>query len=78
MAAPFPANIVKDAFIRSDGECECTRNNHKHSGRCNNLVIYNMKGLDLPGGWEAYHVDADKPAVINNCQIFCLDCFKTF
>ncbi|MDD4335458.1 MAG: hypothetical protein PHY77_07615 [Desulfotomaculaceae bacterium] len=76
MSEVFSADVVKAAFIRSDGECECTKSNHKHSGRCNNLMIYSMRGMDLPGGWETDRVNSDSPPVAVNCRIICMDCFK--
>lgn len=72
----FPADVVKAAFIRSDGECECVNSNHNHSGRCNNLMTYNMRGMDLPGGWEACIINRDSPPVASNCRIICIDCYK--
>lgn len=77
MSVSFSADVVKAAFIRSDGECECVKNNHNHSGRCNNLITYNMKGMDLPGGWEVYQIDSNKPPVVTNCRIICMECFKS-
>ncbi|NQS75919.1 MAG: hypothetical protein HQP61_05660 [Peptococcaceae bacterium] len=76
MSDIFSIDVVKAAFIRSDGECECIANNHKHAGRCNNMVIYNMRGLDLPGGWEAYHQSSDRPLDVDNCRILCMNCYK--
>lgn len=75
MSVSFSADVVKAAFIRSDGECECTKSNHKHSGRCNNLITYNMRGMDLPGGWEAYKINSECPPIIGNCRIICMDCY---
>jgi hypothetical protein len=71
----FSESVIRNAFYRSDGECECTNNYHKHSGRCSSLIIYNMRGMELPGGWEVYRTDADNPPVISNCRIICIDCF---
>jgi hypothetical protein len=70
----FPDDVAKAAFIRSDGECECVKNSHKHHGRCNNLMTFNMRGVDLPGGWEAVPIDTGGPPVLSNCQAICRDC----
>lgn len=76
MSEVFSADVVKAAFIRSDGECECTEGHHKHSGICNNMIIFNMRGMDLPGGWEAYRPECDRPPDAGNCRIICMDCYK--
>jgi len=72
----FSNSDIRAAFYRSDGECECMKNNHKHSGRCNSLNIYNMKGMEIPGGWEACQIAAEKPLEASNCRIICFDCYK--
>jgi hypothetical protein len=77
MPGSFPADVVKAAFIRSDGECECVKSNHKHSGRCNNLITFNMRYIDMPNGWEACQIDTAKPAVASNCRIVCMECCKS-
>lgn len=69
----FPDDVAKAAFIRSDGECECVKNNHKHHGRCNNLMTFNMRGVDLPGGWDVVPIAGDSP-ILSNCQAVCRDC----
>ena len=64
----FSESVIRAAFYRSDGECECMKNNHKHSGRCNSIIIYNMRGMEFPGGWEVYQADS-------NCRIICIGCY---
>ena len=72
----FSPDVVKAAFIRSDGECECVKSSHNHSGRCNRLMNYHMRGMDLPGGWEAGRINSDRPPEADNCRILCMECFK--
>jgi hypothetical protein len=72
----FPDSVVKEAFIRSDGECECIDDKHNHSGRCNSLITYRMRGMEFPGGWEAYQITVEKPLDASNCRIVCIDCYK--
>ncbi len=76
MSGVFSADVVEAAFIRSDGKCECTERHHKHSGRCNNLIVYIMRGMDLPSGWETHRPDSDSPPDAGNCRILCMDCYK--
>lgn len=75
MSDAFSADVVKAAFIRSDGECECTESNHNHSGRCNKLITYHMRGMSLPGGWEAYRINDEGPPDVGNCRILCMECY---
>jgi hypothetical protein len=76
MPDKFPDSVVKEAFIRADGECECIDDNHDHSGKCNNLMIYNMRGMDFPGGWETCQISSEKPLDAGNCRIVCIGCYK--
>lgn len=74
---PFPEAVVKEAFKRSGGRCECTRShegddNAPHfGGRCPRTFS------ELYGGWVPFH----KVSLINggdnsleNCEIICEAC----
>lgn len=76
---PFPENVVKEAWTRSGGKCECKRTNHGHSGRCNRTLLYGSRGSETSYGWEAHHIVAEDSGGLNtlsNCEILCMDCHK--
>ena len=76
MAKPFPDSVIKAAFNRSKGRCECTRRSCPHSNRCPEKLIWNRRGYEGPGGWEAHHINSNGPATLNNCEILCVKCHK--
>lgn len=76
---PFPEDVIKEAFKRSGGRCECTSDhdgdvNAPHlEGRCRRTFSEEF------GGWIAHH----KVSIINggdnsleNCEIICDGCHK--
>lgn len=71
---PF-SEIVKDqAFARSGGRCECTRqhtgqNAPHHGGRCPNTFTRH-------GAWEAHHIAADGSDTLSNCEALCTTCHE--
>lgn len=76
MAAPFPESVVKQAFQRAGGTCECKRMSHRHGARCTARLEWGRRGYDGPGGWEAHHIDSNGPATLSNCEILCQPCHK--
>jgi hypothetical protein len=44
---------MEKALARSKGKCECSRTGHGHNGRCDALLIRNLKGkMGTKGGWD--------------------------
>lgn len=77
MASPFPDDVVRQAFARSRGQCECKRTSHRHgSPRCPARLVWERRGYDGPGGWEAHHINANDPPTLSNCEILCQPCHK--
>lgn len=79
---PFSEEIVKKAWERAKGKCECTRITHNnHSDRCcNKTLCFDNRGKDGErGAWEAHHKTAavsDGKDTLSNCEILCMDCHK--
>jgi 5-methylcytosine-specific restriction endonuclease McrA len=74
----FSESIKDQAYTRSDGRCECTRqhvglNANHHGGRC-------PKTFTRYGGqWEAHHIVsvlAGGPDTLSNCQVLCIHCHE--
>ena len=73
----FSDSVVRDAWNRAGGRCECTRARHSHiGGRCNKQLSWNNRGRDGWGKWEAHHRWVGGPDTLSNCEILCWDCHK--
>jgi hypothetical protein len=72
----FSDSVVKDAWNRSNGRCECTRQSCRHTGRCNKTFRWESRGAETELGWEAHHVNANGSDTLSNCEILCQTCHK--
>lgn len=74
----FPESVVKEAWKRARGECECERDQHSHRGkRCGKQLVWENRGKDgARGCWEAHHKVAGGGDTLSNCEILCCDCHK--
>jgi len=70
----FPDSVKDQAFARSGGRCECTR---QHSSvweaphqerRCPRTFTR------YGGNWEAHHIAVGGPDTLSNCEALCLTC----
>lgn len=76
---PFSNLIVKGAWERCRGYCECTNVQHSHSGRCRNLLQLFRRGVNVAGGWEAQHITLIEEGGTDdmiNCKIVCIECYQ--
>jgi len=76
----FPDSVVEDAWKRAGGRCECRRHSHKHPYvRCNKELVWENRGRDGRGKWEAHHRSTTRGDTLSNCEILCWDCHsRTF
>ncbi|MGD9497364.1 MAG: HNH endonuclease [Armatimonadota bacterium] len=72
----FPESVVRQAWDRSGGRCECKRTTHRHTGRCSKTLRWESRGTQGPYGWEAHHITAGAPDTLSNCEILCQLCHK--
>lgn len=74
----FSDDVVKKAFSRADGKCECKRSRHNHPyGRCGKELVWDNRGRNSGrGAWEAHHINANGDDNLSNCEILCWDCHK--
>jgi 5-methylcytosine-specific restriction endonuclease McrA len=73
----FSDSVVLQAWQRAGGKCECKRLTHAHSwARCNNDLVWENRGREGRGAWEAHHITAGGPDILSNCEILCWDCHK--
>jgi len=54
----FPEDVVRRAWARAGGHCECSRKTHGHPyGRCNKELVWENRGRETGrGAWEAHHI----------------------
>ena len=72
---PFSEDVVKQAWERAGGQCECGRRTHTHFYTpCGKSLIWNNRGTPYEGGWEAHHITTYGGDVLSNCEILCWNC----
>jgi hypothetical protein len=76
----FSDIVIKQAWRRANGKCECRRKTHGHHYvRCNKQLVWSNRGRECRGAWEAHHTVKDRPDTFSNCEILCWSCHsKTF
>jgi len=72
----FSDAVIQAAWRRCGGQCECKRISHNHGYRCPQKLNWNLRGSELPGGWEAHHVNSNGDGSLSNCEILCQWCHK--
>lgn len=76
----FTDDVVLQAWKRAGGYCECRRDTHDHNyRRCNKQLVWENRGREGQGAWEAHHINSNGPDILSNCEILCWEChIKTF
>jgi hypothetical protein len=75
---PFTEAIIRQAWLRSGGRCECTKQTHTHIGRCNRKLLELYRGDDETiYGWEAQSKSGTYKD-LDDCEIVCLDCQEQY
>ncbi len=73
----FPDNVIFAAWARAGAKCECTRKSHGHFfGRCYKTLVWDNRGRDGYGAWEAHHINSNGGDQLSNCEILCWECHK--
>ena len=73
----FSDELVRAAWSRSGGRCECHREGHGHEGRCRQTLLWNLRGaLSASGGWDAIRRTTWGTDVLANAEIRCAACQK--
>ena len=75
----FSEDVVREAWQRAKGKCECKREAHSHIfQRCFRPLKWSNRGNrdDDRTGWEVFYRDGDVDNnATNNCEILCWHCF---
>lgn len=73
----FPDDVVRQAWERSAGQCECERRTHAHFYTpCRKSVVREARGTKGQGGWEANHITASGGDGLYNCEVLCWECYR--
>ena len=75
----FSEEIVRKAWNLASGRCECTRSSHRHLGKCNRFLVWENRGREGVGAWEANHknrVESGGGDELSNCEILCWQCHR--
>ena len=77
----FSDAVVRAAWQRAGGRCECGRSSCGHGPwRCGKVLNWYSRGNDyVSGGWEAHHkiaVSSGGSDTLSNCEILCISCHK--
>ena len=75
----FSDEVLKQAFIRAEGKCECVKGTHKHPKlSCGHSLSFEKRGMQGDKDcWDAVqkkHTDHGGDFSLNNCQIICCEC----
>lgn len=70
----FPESVVRQAWQRAGGRCQCQRVTHGHSRRCNKQPVWKNRGREGRGKWEAHHRVRGRGDILSNCEMLCWDC----
>jgi len=74
---PFSDDTVKKAWQQANGKCECRRTTHMHGNvLCNKELVWENRGREGRGAWEAHHISSDGGDNLSNCEILCWECHK--
>jgi hypothetical protein len=71
----FNDRVLREAWRRAGGRCECTRTTHDHYGRCNEPLIWKNRDKAGRGGWLERSKSGHYEDAVKDCQILCLDCY---
>jgi hypothetical protein len=74
----FSEETVREAWERSQGNCECRRTTHGHPQRCNEKLDWNRRGMgDSPGSWDTHPRLSPRhggSVSLANCEVLCSIC----
>lgn len=74
---PFSEYIIKKAWERSGGRCECIKTTHGHPRRCNKKLLELYRGdNESEYGWETHSKSGSYLNDLSDCEIICWDCME--
>ena len=71
----FADSVLREAWRRAGGRCECKRTAHDHYGRCNEQLVWESRGREGHGKWVEHSKSGLYEDSVSDCQILCRNCF---
>ena len=73
----FSEEILRQAWDRASGQCECMRRTHKHFYTpCGRALRWEKRGRAGGGGWEWHQRNMFDGDGASNCEILCMECYE--
>lgn len=73
----IPDEVLKKAWARAGGQCECEKRTHSHFYvPCAKPLTWENRGKRGWGGWEVRVIDVGKGEGASNLEILCITCFE--
>jgi len=70
----FSEEVVRQAWERTGGQCECQKRTHSHFYTpCGKVLAWQKRGEEGSGGWEARQAVFGSDT-LSNCEILCSAC----
>ncbi len=74
----FSDEVIRQAWERSSGQCECRRRTHSHFYvPCGKALDWAKRAEDTRGGWQAHALHVSGGESLANCEILCIDCYQS-
>jgi hypothetical protein len=71
----IPDVVVKKAWERAGGQCECEKRTHPHFYiPCAKPLVWENRGKKGWGGWDIRLIDPNKAETPDNYEVVCITC----
>lgn len=64
--------LLREAWLRSEAQCECRKESHGHTGRCPQVLVWEDRGGTHRGAWEARQRNDPRAHPL---QVLCAECY---
>ncbi len=72
----FSEETVRRCWELAQGRCECQREGHGHTGRCNKPLGEHHHGILGDNGWLTSPWHPAGPDAPDNCEALCWECYE--
>lgn len=73
----IPESVVREAWERSGGRCECRNVRHNHPNiKCDRQLIWENRDIDRSqGAWKICVKPHDGQVTADLCEVLCCECY---
>jgi len=65
-------HLLREAWSRSEAQCECTKASHGHLGRCPQFLVWEDRGGTGKGAWDIRQLHDPRAHPL---QVLCAACY---